>query len=222
MSTYRNRGRRKGYSQRVARLFFTSYDYESPENIASIELIKDFLEDNVEFKKTIIDIGINYLGYGNAFIGLYLPFKRWVKCPTCEKSYAAERVDDLAYNPDGYFEGNCVCGAKSTRFSYRDTPDKDINKIHIINFNPKEIDIIARENDRIVFVEVKTRKNTRYGSPVEAVNMKKQKHIVDAAEEYIEKNNIELETRFDIISIIMDREKHGINHIKEAFHPAIS
>ena len=86
----------------------------------------------------------------------------------------------------------------------------------------KEIDIIARENDRIVFVEVKTRKNTRYGSPVEAVNMKKQKHIVDAAEEYIEKNNIELETRFDIISIIMDREKHGINHIKEAFHPAIS
>ncbi len=86
----------------------------------------------------------------------------------------------------------------------------------------KEIDIIALDKDQVVFVEVKTRKNTYFGSPVEAVNMQKQKHIIDAAEEYIDNNSIELEARFDIISIIMDKDKPAINHIKEAFHAAIN
>ena len=86
----------------------------------------------------------------------------------------------------------------------------------------KEIDIIALDKDQIVFVEVKTRKNSYFGSPVEAVNMRKQKYLIDAAEEYIINNNIDLDARFDIISILMGRDKPSINHIKEAFHPAIN
>jgi putative endonuclease len=85
----------------------------------------------------------------------------------------------------------------------------------------KEIDIIALDKHQIVFVEVKTRKNIYFGSPVEAVNMKKQKYLVDAAEDYIINNNITLDVRFDIISIIMGNNRPRINHIKEAFHPAI-
>ncbi len=85
----------------------------------------------------------------------------------------------------------------------------------------KEIDIIALDKDQIVFVEVKTRRNTFFGSPVEAVNMQKQKYLVDAAEEYLINNKIDLDARFDIISILMGNGKPSINHIKEAFHPAI-
>lgn len=85
----------------------------------------------------------------------------------------------------------------------------------------KEIDIIALDKDHLVFVEVKTRRSIYYGSPVEAVDMKKQKCLVDAAEDYIISNNITLEVRFDIIAIIMGNGKPSINHIKEAFHPAI-
>ena len=88
--------------------------------------------------------------------------------------------------------------------------------------NRKEIDIIAIDNNEIVFIEVKTRRNNHYGDPEEAVDMKKQKHLINAAEDYIFSNKIDLDTRFDIISVIYDGRNHSINHIKEAFCPGIN
>jgi putative endonuclease len=81
----------------------------------------------------------------------------------------------------------------------------------------KEIDIIALDKNEIVFIEVKTRKNNYFGDPEEAVNLKKQKLLINAAENYIISNKIDLEARFDIISVICDGNKYDINHIKEAF-----
>lgn len=86
----------------------------------------------------------------------------------------------------------------------------------------KEIDIIALDKNEIVFIEVKTRKNDYFGDPEEAVNLKKQKFLINAAENYIVSNKIDLEARFDIISIISEGSNHNINHIKEAFCPGIS
>jgi len=86
----------------------------------------------------------------------------------------------------------------------------------------KEIDIIARDKNQIVFIEVKTRRNDYFGAPEEAVDMRKQKFLVDAAEEYINNKNIDLDARFDIISILMDRENPNIKHIKEAFYSSIN
>ena len=86
----------------------------------------------------------------------------------------------------------------------------------------KEIDIIALDKDEIVFIEVKTRKNNYFGDPEEAVNLKKQRFLINAAEHYIITNKIDLEVRFDIISVISNGNKHNINHIKEAFCPGIS
>ncbi len=88
--------------------------------------------------------------------------------------------------------------------------------------NRREIDIIAVDNNEIVFIEVKTRRNNNYGDPEEAVNIKKQKYLINAAEAYIFANKIDLDARFDIISIIYDGCNHSINHIKEAFHPGIN
>jgi putative endonuclease len=81
----------------------------------------------------------------------------------------------------------------------------------------KEIDIIAIDKNEIVFIEVKTRKNDYFGDPEEAVNLKKQKLLINAAEAYIFSNKIDLDARFDIISVICDGSNHSINHIKEAF-----
>jgi len=86
----------------------------------------------------------------------------------------------------------------------------------------KEIDIIALDKKEIVFIEVKTRKNDYFGDPEEAVNLKKQKFLINAAENYIISNKIDLEARFDIISILTEGNKYNINHIKEAFCPGIS
>jgi len=85
--------------------------------------------------------------------------------------------------------------------------------------NKKEIDIICLKNNELVIVEVKTRKTDFFGKPEDAVTMKKQNFLIEAAQNYIEQNNINLDTRFDVISIILNAKQKSIKHIKGAFNP---
>lgn len=76
-----------------------------------------------------------------------------------------------------------------------------------------EIDIVAKDSDgTIVFCEVKTRENTKYGRPLEAVGYAKQKRYIKAANLYIVKNRI-LDTnfRFDVIEILAGDANHLIS-----------
>ncbi len=83
-----------------------------------------------------------------------------------------------------------------------------------------EIDLIARQGALLVFVEVKTRKNAEYGYPEERVDAAKQKFLARGARDYLEKNKLDNEIRFDIISIIMAAGKvPEIYHIPDAFFP---
>lgn len=82
-----------------------------------------------------------------------------------------------------------------------------------------EIDLIAEKDGSIVFVEVKTRYSNSYGEPWEAVNKAKRKKICASADAYIQQRDIELEPRFDIISIIKSNKEFQIEHIEEAFWP---
>ena len=81
-----------------------------------------------------------------------------------------------------------------------------------------EIDVIAKDKHELVFVEVKTRSTALFGLPEEAVTLKKQKHLIDGADYYLQENEIDLESRFDVISVIINEEKE-IKHIKNAFLP---
>ncbi len=89
------------------------------------------------------------------------------------------------------------------------------------HFRHKEIDLIASKEDMLVIVEVKYRKTDVFENPQDAVTKKKQKFIISATSEYIRLNEIDLDTRFDIISIVDDNEKPKINHIKDAFYPTL-
>jgi len=82
-----------------------------------------------------------------------------------------------------------------------------------------EIDIIAKERDIIVFIEVKARTNTYYGLPKEAVTYKKQQQIIRTALWYLnEKNFFNCpKTRFDVVSILFNNNQIDIEHIKAAF-----
>ena len=88
-------------------------------------------------------------------------------------------------------------------------------------FGKLEIDIIAEHNNMIVFIEVKSRSSSHFEQPFEAVTKKKQKSIIKTAGAYIEKFVIELEARFDIISIVEENSKLEINHIEDAFYPLL-
>lgn len=93
-------------------------------------------------------------------------------------------------------------------------------KILLRNFRhlKAEIDIIAEYEDQIIIVEVKARKTDVFLEPHEAVNRKKIRLIVSAADFFIQENKIEKEARFDIISVLPNEKGQlEINHLINAF-----
>ncbi len=84
-----------------------------------------------------------------------------------------------------------------------------------------ELDIIAKINQTIVFIEVKTRKNNTFGEPELSVTQKKQQFLIAAAQHYVITNNIEEEFRFDIIAITNNSQSKSIQHLESAFYPSI-
>jgi putative endonuclease len=85
----------------------------------------------------------------------------------------------------------------------------------------QEIDIIAKDGDWLVIIEVKIRSCSFFGDPSEAVNRKKRKGLVRAADVYANLKNISGEVRYDIISIILEGDRENISHIKDAFYPTL-
>ncbi len=86
-------------------------------------------------------------------------------------------------------------------------------------FEHAEVDIVAFEENMIVFVEVKMRKNTRFGQPAEFVTPKKQALVLKAAEAWLyERKMIGSPVRFDVIGIIQhENETPDIQHFEHAF-----
>lgn len=81
-----------------------------------------------------------------------------------------------------------------------------------------EIDIIAKEKDYLVFIEVKTRMSRAFGDPMEAVNIAKQNKIRQVATLYLKQHRLmETNCRFDVISVLGSSEDAEVRHIKNAF-----
>ncbi len=88
-------------------------------------------------------------------------------------------------------------------------------------FKKYEVDIIATHNNLIIFVEVKARSTSDFGEPELFVTKKKQVFLVHAAHEYLVSKNIELESRFDIISVLQLNNTLQVKHLEGAFYPSI-
>lgn len=85
----------------------------------------------------------------------------------------------------------------------------------------REVDIIARHESLLVIVEVKSRTSSKFGEPESFVNKTKQKHLIRSANHYLVKHGLDLEVRFDIISVVFDGTEFRLNHIPGAFAPGI-
>lgn len=81
-----------------------------------------------------------------------------------------------------------------------------------------EIDLIAEQDETVVFVEVKTRADESFGQPFEWVTATKQQRLRRLAEYYLKtRKEQNLDVRFDVISIVLNEQDKEINHIKGAF-----
>ena len=85
--------------------------------------------------------------------------------------------------------------------------------------NRLELDIVAVKDGLLIVVEVKTRSNTEYIEPQDAVNWQKVRHIVVAADAYIKHFSIDAPVRFDIITVVGEADTFEVKHIKDAFYP---
>jgi len=82
-----------------------------------------------------------------------------------------------------------------------------------------EVDIIALDGDTLVFVEVKTRKSSRFGSGIEAVDLRKQQQLSRIAADYLVSEQVEYrQARFDVIAVeLADPHRPRFTHIPNAF-----
>lgn len=87
-----------------------------------------------------------------------------------------------------------------------------------------EVDIIAKDGNTLVFVEVKTRSSKTFGSPLAAVGYRKQQQISKTAFAYLSENQLgDVDARFDVISILREKGKQvQIGHVIDAFDYTLS
>ena len=85
-------------------------------------------------------------------------------------------------------------------------------------FQKAEVDIIAKKENTLAIIEVKTRSSLDFGLPQDFVKPKKIQLLVKAVNEYAISNELDLEVRFDIIAIHKEREIYKIEHITDAFY----
>ena len=78
-----------------------------------------------------------------------------------------------------------------------------------------ELDLIAKKRELVIFVEVKLRKNDRFGAAADAVTASKQDKLRKAAASWLASHDCDAPTRFDVIEIYTDTGR--INHIENAF-----
>ena len=84
-----------------------------------------------------------------------------------------------------------------------------------------EIDIIAKDKDTIVFVEVKSRRSVHFGNPKQAITLQKQKKISMVALYYLKTTDQSTaRARFDVVTVISNRDKPQVEIIKNAFELA--
>lgn len=89
-------------------------------------------------------------------------------------------------------------------------------------YSRAEIDIVARKDEQLIIVEVKTRASYRHGHPEDDVDHRKQQLLYDAATAYMDWIDHAGEIRFDILSVVIrPNGTHDIRHLEDAFFPGL-
>jgi putative endonuclease len=80
-----------------------------------------------------------------------------------------------------------------------------------------ELDLIMRDGEQLVFVEVRSRRHARYGTPAESVTRTKQQRLLRAEALYLQRWHLDLPCRFDVVAILEPSGKPQVEWIRDAF-----
>ncbi len=85
------------------------------------------------------------------------------------------------------------------------------------SFQKAEVDIIARKDNILAIIEVKTRSTPDFGNPQEFVKGRQIQRLVKAVDYFVNDHNMDVEVRFDIIAIIKNKAGTRLEHLEDAF-----
>lgn len=142
--------------KKLAEYAITDLEYEAEvgeDKLVEKEKIenkyKEIFEDVLGIKRFLIKVGIDHYVYGNAFVSIYFPFKRILKCKECEKhigddeipaQYTLDDISDWDYS-SGKYKGTCPRCKKKVEFSAQDETMQEDAKIRLIRWNPEDMDV---------------------------------------------------------------------------------
>ena len=86
-----------------------------------------------------------------------------------------------------------------------------------VRYRGGELDLIMRDGEHLVFVEVRSRRHTRYGTPAESVTRSKQLRLLRAAALYLQRQRLDLPCRFDVVAILQADGELQVEWIRDAF-----
>jgi hypothetical protein len=123
---------------KVAEYPITDFIYNSEDEHVRKKW-KDVLEENLNIKPFLIEIGLDFFTFGNAFISINLPFKRLIKCPNCKHQ---EDIKEVKYRFKSWeFHYKCPNCKEEVIGKTKDVPVKSPQDINFIRWDPKNIEI---------------------------------------------------------------------------------
>lgn len=85
-------------------------------------------------------------------------------------------------------------------------------------YQKAEVDIIAKKEDILAIIEVKTRTSADFGDPQQFLKPKQMQRIIKAVDEYVTFKELDVEVRFDIIAIVLNKKGMSLEHLENAFY----
>jgi hypothetical protein len=107
------------------------------------DIYKKLLEDSMRLKRQLIEIGLDYNTYGNSFVSIFYPFRRYLTCAGCKKKENIKKANFKVEfeQKKMIFKGVCRDCKKDTVFSVRDVKVKNRGEVRIVRWNPFDIEI---------------------------------------------------------------------------------
>lgn len=127
---------------RIANYFITQLSIDCEDEKAKEQYNEIF--ETLNWKERLSEAGLNILGHGNAFISINQGFERFLECPQCSKFSAIERIDNFKFDKTK-ISYTCPSCQFSGVHRIVDKPSRDINKVHIVCWNPREVKLRSEE-----------------------------------------------------------------------------
>ena len=127
---------------RIANYFITQLNIDCEDEKAKDQYQEIY--DTLNWKEVLGEAGLNLLGYSNSCVSINQGFERFLCCPKCNKFSAIERIENFKFDK-GKFTYTCPHCAFAGVHKVVDKPSRDISKINIICWNPREIKLRNEE-----------------------------------------------------------------------------